>query len=93
MDRKVSDPDCKLGSLYISSSNGFVRKAELVSGSHLKCNIESAVIDAITKVYCNTKPVLVMLNGKQSDSWSFNELNNILIIQSKDTATIEVFLR
>lgn len=88
-----SDPDCRLGSLYISSSNGFVRKAELVSGSHLKCTIEPAIINAETNVYCNTKPVLVRLNGKKSDSWSFNELNNIFTIQTRDITTIEVFLK
>jgi hypothetical protein len=87
-----NDPDCKLGSLYISSSNGFVRRAELISGSHLKCIIEPAVIDALTKVYCSTKPVLVLLNGKKSDLWSFSEQYNILTIQSEETSTVEVLL-
>jgi hypothetical protein len=65
----------------------------LVSDSHLKCRIEPAVINAVTKIYCNTNPVKVMLNGKENNLWSYNKLYKILTIDSKEVSSIEVFLK
>lgn len=86
-----SDPAGGLGSLYLSSSDGFVRSAELVSASHLKCTIEAAVADATTKIYSRTKPVQVLMNDSQDSTWGYDELKKTVSIQSAGTACIEVF--
>mgnify|MGYP000991476581 CR=1 FL=1 len=86
------DPSCRIGNLYISSSDGFVRNVELITDSHLKCTIEAAIIDATTKIYCDSLPSKVIINGKHNNTWHFDKLNNILTIQNDDIALIEVFL-
>ncbi|NQU84289.1 MAG: glycoside hydrolase family 92 protein [Mariniphaga sp.] len=88
-----NDPESRLGELYISSSDGFVRSSELVSNSHLKCRIEVAINNATTKIYCSSKPVRVTMNDKIIEAWDFDKRNNILTIQSKDITSIEVFLK
>jgi hypothetical protein len=86
-----SDRSGGLGSLYVSSSDGFVRSAELVSASHLKCTIEAAVTDATTEIYSRTKPVRVLVNGRQDGTWSYDEAKKTVSIQSAGTAAMEVF--
>ena len=90
MDSKDSDAEQGMGSLYISSSDGFVLNAELVSASGLKCTIESAAVDATTKIYSRTKPVKVIMNGREDNKWGYDEATNTLTIQSTGTAEIEV---
>jgi len=85
-----SDPAQGLGNLYISSSDGFVLNAELASASNLKCTIESAVTDATTKIYSRTKPVKVIVNGREDNKWGYDEEMKTLTIQSTGTAEIEV---
>lgn len=85
-----SDPARGLGSLYVSSSDGFVRKAELISASHLKCTIEAAVAEATTKIYSRTKPVRVIVNGREDNKWGYDEATKTVTIQTVDTAVIEV---
>ena len=87
-----SDRTAGLGNLYLSSSDGFVRSAELVSASHLKCTIEAAVTDAATKIYSRTKPVQILVNGRPDSTWGYDEANKTVSIQSAGTATIEVVL-
>jgi len=85
-----SEPAEGLGSLYISSSDGFVLNAELVSASHLKCTIDSPVAEATTKIYSRTKPVKVIVNGQEDNKWGYDEAKKTLTIQSMGTAEIEV---
>lgn len=85
-----SDPVRGLGSLYISSSDGFILNAELASASGLKCTVESAASDATTKIYSRTKPVKVKVNGREDNNWGYDEATNTLAIQSTGTASIEV---
>jgi len=85
-----SDPARGLGSLYISSSDGFILNAELASASNLKCTIESAVTDATTKIYSRTKPGKVIVNGREYNKWGYDEATNTLTIKSTGTAAIEV---
>jgi putative alpha-1,2-mannosidase len=88
-----NDPKCKLGNLYISSTDGFVRKAELVSDTHLKCRIEAAINNATTKIYCGSKPIRVTMNGEMLAGLDFDQSNNMLTIQSKEVTSVEVFLK
>jgi putative alpha-1,2-mannosidase len=88
-----SDRTSGLGDLYLSSSDGFVRGAELVSPSHLTCTIEAAVTEATTKIYCRTKPVRVVVNGREDSKAGYDEVQKTLTILSADTATIEVWSR
>jgi len=85
-----SDPARGLGSLYISSSDGFILNAELASASGLKCTVESAASDATTKIYSRTKPVKVKVNDREDNNWGYDEATNTLAIQSTGTASIEV---
>jgi len=85
-----SDPAEGLGGLYIASSDGFVLNAEMVSASHLRCTIESAITDSTTKIYSWTKPVKVTVNGRQDDNWDYDETNRTVTVQSTGTAAIEV---
>lgn len=86
-----SDHSAGLGDLYVSSSDGFIRSAELVSASHLKCTIEAAVTDATTKIYSRMKPAKVVVNGENDNTWGYDETNKTVSIHSADTASIEVF--
>lgn len=86
-----SDPTQGLGSLYVSSSDGFVLNAELASASNLKCTIESAVTDATTKIYSRTKPLKVIMNGREDNKWGYDDAKKTLTVQSQGTTTIEVF--
>jgi putative alpha-1,2-mannosidase len=88
-----SDRSAGLGDLYVSSSDGFVRSAELVSASHLKCTIEAAVTDATTKIYGRAKPARVLVNGRQDSTWSYDEVTKTASIQSAGMAEIEIVLR
>lgn len=87
----TSDPSLKLGSLYISSTDGFVQSVELVSDSRLKCVIEAAIIDATTKIYSKTKPVKVLVNGEKDKTWTYDEAKKTVTIQTAGTASIAVF--
>jgi len=86
-----SDGSAGLGSLYLSSSDGFVRSAELVSASHLRCTIEAAVTDATTEIYSRAKPVRVLVNGQEDGIWGYDEAKKMVSIQSAGTTSIEVF--
>jgi uncharacterized protein YabE (DUF348 family) len=85
-----SDPAEGLCGLYIASSDGFVLNAELVSASRLKCTIESAITDSTTKIYSRTRPARVTVNGRQDNTWSYDEANRTVTVQSAGTAAIEV---
>jgi putative alpha-1,2-mannosidase len=87
------DPECRLGNLYISSTDGFVRNAELVSETRLKCKIEAAITNSTTKIYCASKPVKLTVNGKKLEILDFDQSSKILTIQSKEVALIDVFLK
>ncbi len=88
-----SDRAHRLGRLYLGSSDGFVRQAELVSEFHLRCVIEAAVTEAISEIYSETKPVRVMVNGQEEDSWLYDEARKTVTIPSAGTAIIEVLTR
>ncbi len=88
-----NDRERGLGDLYLSSSDGFVRSAELVSPSHLRCTIEAAVTDATTKIYSGTKPVKVVVNGREDNQWGYDEARKTSTILNTGTATIEVLLQ
>jgi putative alpha-1,2-mannosidase len=86
-----SDSTVSLGNLYISSSDGYVEAAELISDSHLKCTIEAAVEYAATKFYCYNKPLKILINGQQLENLNYNDKDKIATVQNKGTSTIEVF--
>jgi hypothetical protein len=86
-----SDPLLGLGSLYISSTDGFVQSAELVSDSRLKCVIEAAVTDATTQVYSRTKPVKVTVNGREDNTWDYDDTNKIVTVYTTGVAEIDIF--
>ena len=86
-----SDPVQALGNLYISSSDGFVLNAELVSASHLKCTIDSPISEATTKIYSRSRPIKVKTNSIENKKWDYDEAKKILTIKSTDTTTLEVF--
>jgi len=88
-----SDPALGLGNLYISSTDGFVQSAALVSDSRLTCVIEAAVIDATTKIYNRTKPAKVLVNGKEDESWDYDGVNKVITIHTTGVAEIDVFSR
>jgi len=88
-----SDPTEGLGPLYISSSDGFVRSAELVSDSRLKCVIEAAVTEATTQIYSRMKPAKVLVNGKEAESWHYDDTNRTATIHTGGIAEIDVFLK
>lgn len=85
-----SDSTHGLGKLYVSSTNGFVRDAEMVSPSELRCTIDAAVLNATTKVYSSTKPVKILVNGKENDTWNYDKTKKIVTIQTSTTADIEI---
>ncbi len=86
-----SDPALGLGNLYISSTDGFVQSAELISDVRLKCVIEAAITDATTQVYSRTKPIKVLVNGKEDKSWDYDGANKIAAIHTTGDAIIDVF--
>ncbi len=86
-----SDSTASLGNIYISSSDGYIESAELVSDSHLKCTIEAALKYATSKIYCSKKPVKILINGHQIENLYYNDKDKIVSIQSKGTSIIEVF--
>jgi putative alpha-1,2-mannosidase len=86
-----SDSTASPGNLYLSSSDGYIESAELVSGSHLKCTIEAAVEFATTKIYCYKKPVRILINGQQTENLNYDDKDKIITVQNKGTSTIEVF--
>ncbi|UCH13063.1 MAG: glycoside hydrolase family 92 protein [Bacteroidales bacterium] len=87
-----SDPTQGLGALYISSSDGYIVNAELVSDSHLKCTIAAAVIEATTRIYSHVKPDIVLVSGQKSKNWDYEKNKKILTIKTTDTAEIEIIL-
>lgn len=88
-----SDPACRLGDLYVSSTDGFVRQAELVSDGRLKCRIEPAVKEATTKIYCAAKPAKITVNGHILESPDYDPAGKMLTVQNQEIATIEVLLK
>lgn len=86
-----SDPSLGLGSLYIGSTDGFVRSAELVSDSRLTCVVEAAATDATTKIYSRTRPVNVLVNGKKDESWDYDDADKIATIRTSGATKIDVF--
>ncbi len=85
------DPALGLGNLYVSSTDGFVRSAELVSDSRLRCVIEAAIIDATTRIHSQTKPIKVLVNGKKDESWDYDDTNRIVTVHTTSVAEIDVF--
>jgi putative alpha-1,2-mannosidase len=81
-----------LGKLYISSSDGYMNSAELVSDSHLRCTITAAVIDATTRVYSYAKPNIVKVNGQNSKNWDYDKIRKILTFKTSGTSEIEIIL-
>jgi len=91
IELEMSNDSAKgLGDLYISSSDGFVREAELVSPTHLKCTIEAAIDNATTKIYSKTKPKKVIINGKENQDCRYDERKKTLTVQSTGVTKIEV---
>ncbi len=88
-----SNPAEGLGTLYINSSDGFVRRADLVSDSQLKCVIEAAITDATTQIYSQTKPVKILVNGNESGSWDYDNTNRTATVYTSDIAEVEIFLK
>lgn len=86
-----SDSTKGLGDLYISSTDGYVQNAEMVSPAQLKCTIEAAIEEATTKIYSRTKPVKILINLKPSDTWNYDDETKIATIQNEGVASIEVF--
>jgi hypothetical protein len=79
-----------LGDLYVSSSDGYVLNAEVISKTHIKCTIEAAVEEAITKIYCSNEPIKVIANGKETNAWKYDQIEKTLIVQTEGTANLEV---
>jgi hypothetical protein len=88
-----NDPESRPGNLYISSTDGFVESAGLISGSQLKCIIKAPIIGAITKIYCAYTPAGMSINGKKQEAFDFDPATHLLTIQTKDKASIEVTLK
>ncbi len=86
-----SDPAEGLGSLYIGSCDGFVQSAELVSDARLTCVVEAAVTDATTQIYSRTKPEKVLVNGKNDESWDYDDADKIVTVRTTGVAKIDVF--
>lgn len=85
------DPALGLGNLYVSSTDGFVRSAELLSDSRLRCVIEAAITDATTQIHSRTKPTKVGVNGQESESWDYDDTNKTVTVHTTDVAEINVF--
>ena len=85
-----SDPAEGLGGLYIGSTDGFVQNAELVSPTRLRCAIESPGLAATTKIYSSSKPAMVIVNGQEDKTASYDPAHKTVTIQSTGTAAVEV---
>ncbi len=88
-----SDPAQGLGELYIASTDGFLSKAELLSETRLQFVVEPGARDAITRIYCQTKPAKVLVNGVPDTRCSYDESTKTVTVQSADRAAMEVLLR
>ncbi len=88
----TSDSTVRLGNIYLSSTDGYVESAELISEKHLKCVIEAAVDNATSEFYCDTRPARVLVNGKLSKKWGFNSILKTVTIQSSGKTTIEIVM-
>ncbi len=88
-----SDSTEGLGDLFVNSTDGYVESAELVSGTALRCTIEAAIESATTKVHSNTKPVKVLMNGREHAGWGYDERTRTLTVSSPGTACLEVYVR
>jgi predicted alpha-1,2-mannosidase len=82
-----------LGKLFVSSTDGYVHNAELVSPSHLRCTIEAAIENATTMIHSRTKPEAVMVNGVRTGNWSYDEEGKSIRISSEGTVLIEVICK
>lgn len=88
-----SDSTGGLGKLYISSTDGYVENAEIVSPHELRCTIDASVENATTKVYSIAKPVKVVVNGIGRCDWSYDETRKITNIETTGKSVIEVFTK
>lgn len=87
----TNDSTKRLGNLYVSSTDGYVENAELVSPNHLRFTIDAVVEQATTKIYSLTKPNKIMVNGNVFNSWKYDKINKIVTITSKYKSVIDVF--
>lgn len=85
------DPARGLGDLYVASSDGFVRSAELAGSSRLKCVIEAAVESATTQVSSRKKPSRILVDRKEDRSWVYDGTAGTATVRTRGKATIEVF--
>ena len=76
--------------MYISSCDGFVRSAELVSDSRLTCVVEAAASSATTKIYSRTRPAKMLINGQKDKSWDYNDKSKMATVHATGVAKIEV---
>lgn len=87
-----NDPERGLGDLYISSADGLILSAELISASHLKYRIEAAASEPTSKVRSRAKPSRILLNGLEHRSWNYDEPTKTITIISSGISDVEVFL-
>ncbi|HWX21574.1 MAG TPA: glycoside hydrolase domain-containing protein [Candidatus Binatia bacterium] len=85
-----SNPSSGLGPVYLSSTDGFVLSAELVSASLLKCTLESPLLEATSKIYSRAKPAKVLVNGRDDCQWTCDETKKMVTLQTSGMAAIEV---
>ncbi len=88
-----NDSTVRLGDLYISSSDGYIESAEMLTDSHLRCKIEAAVKSATTKFYSTKKPNKILINGTQIDNINYDQKEGITTIQNDDAAIIDVIIK
>ncbi len=88
-----SDAQTTLGPLYLASSDGFVRAAELVSPSHLRCVLAPAGLRATAKIHSDAKPARIRVNGGADSQWTYDPDEQTVTVSIADTATVEVFSR
>jgi putative alpha-1,2-mannosidase len=87
-----SDPAQGLGDLYISSSDGFIMSAEMVSTTHLKCSIDSPAGEVTTQIHSRVKPAKVTVNGRSNHSWDYDAPSRNVTIHSQGKAALEVWV-
>lgn len=87
-----ADPARALGDLYVAATDGFVAEAKLIAPGHLQCVIESLAGRATTKIYSQTKPVKLIVNGQPSHAWAYDEARKTATVHSADRVAIEVFM-
>jgi len=85
-----SDPNRRLGDLYIGSSDGFILNAELLSAAHLRCTIESPAPESTTKLYSRTRPAQVLIDGRETNRGDYSEASSTLTLRTTGTAVIEI---